>query len=311
MRARDRVLLRPHRGARRESRTRATSTSTGSATRTSTSTTRPTSTSATSACSPTSRRRCRTGRSTCSTSAAVGSASPATSTRSGPGPKNRVLEIDGELVKIAKRRARAGRVGRPRGSTSATRASRSATCRADSYDLVVGDAFAGESVPWHLTTAEVAEEIDRMLRPGGIVDDERDRRRPTAGSRAPSSRRWPSEFRHVAVIVPDGGVPEDTPGQPGARSRRRRRSRSFRLDPVDGVLLEGAEVDRYIGDAQVLTDDSRPGRPARPPDVSESDERPARARVHPLRPRSSTDLPADAGPRSRSSGARTSASRRC
>lgn len=35
-------------------------------------------------------------------------------------------------------------------------------------DLVIGDAYSGASVPWHLTTVEFAEEIARSLAPAGI-----------------------------------------------------------------------------------------------------------------------------------------------
>ena len=37
-----------------------------------------------------------------------------------------------------------------------------------SRDLVVGDAFGGVSVPWHLTTVEYVEELRRVLRPDGV-----------------------------------------------------------------------------------------------------------------------------------------------
>lgn len=37
-----------------------------------------------------------------------------------------------------------------------------------SYDVVVGDAFAGISVPWHLTTREFLENVRRSLSPEGI-----------------------------------------------------------------------------------------------------------------------------------------------
>lgn len=36
-----------------------------------------------------------------------------------------------------------------------------------SADLVVGDAFGGRSLPWHLATAEFAAEARRVLRPRG------------------------------------------------------------------------------------------------------------------------------------------------
>jgi spermidine synthase len=38
----------------------------------------------------------------------------------------------------------------------------------DSADLVVGDAFGGVAVPWHLTTVEFARDIRRVLRPDGL-----------------------------------------------------------------------------------------------------------------------------------------------
>ncbi|MGH2949220.1 MAG: fused MFS/spermidine synthase, partial [Solirubrobacteraceae bacterium] len=40
--------------------------------------------------------------------------------------------------------------------------------RSASADLLVGDAFGGRSVPWHLATVEFADEIRRVLRPGGL-----------------------------------------------------------------------------------------------------------------------------------------------
>jgi spermidine synthase len=38
----------------------------------------------------------------------------------------------------------------------------------DAYDLVIGDAFAGPAVPWHLTTGEFVRDVQRVLRPNGI-----------------------------------------------------------------------------------------------------------------------------------------------
>lgn len=39
----------------------------------------------------------------------------------------------------------------------------------DSYDVYVGDAFGGIAVPWHLTTRQTFQGIDRVLRPGGLL----------------------------------------------------------------------------------------------------------------------------------------------
>ena len=84
-----------------------------------------------------------------------------------PGSRSRVLEVDGDLVELARERLglRTGpdlrvRVGDAR-----------LTLRGepdDSADLVVGDAFGGVAVPWHLTTAEFTRDIRRVLRPDGL-----------------------------------------------------------------------------------------------------------------------------------------------
>jgi spermidine synthase len=37
-----------------------------------------------------------------------------------------------------------------------------------SADVVIGDAYSGASVPWHLTTVEFTEQIDEILAPGGV-----------------------------------------------------------------------------------------------------------------------------------------------
>ena len=84
-----------------------------------------------------------------------------------PGSRARVLEVDGELVKLARRRLalRTGPALRVRVGDARV------TLRAeptDSADVVVGDAFGRRSVPWHLATAQFAREIRRVLRPGGL-----------------------------------------------------------------------------------------------------------------------------------------------
>ena len=38
----------------------------------------------------------------------------------------------------------------------------------DSHDLVIGDAFGGVSVPWHLTTREAVHEVARVLTAEGV-----------------------------------------------------------------------------------------------------------------------------------------------
>ena len=113
----------------------------------------------------------------------------------------------------------------------------------DSADLVVGDAFGGRAVPWHLTTTEFVADIRRVLRDDGvyaqnIIDQ------PPLGFLRAEVATMRDVFEHVAVIGPAGrfdrqrGRQHDrrgqrpaapprrrSPGQrrPGRRRRRRRR----------------------------------------------------------------------------------------
>jgi predicted membrane-bound spermidine synthase len=172
-----------------------------------------------------------------------------------PGTDNLVLEIDGELVDIAKRELGLVESKDLQVDVGDARLALG-DLRPNSYDVVVGDAFAGESVPWHLTTREVAEELDRVLRPGGIVMSNVIDGGESKFARAELATLR-EEFRHVAVIVPAGGVPKDTPVNQILIASDAPIPK-LAIDPADGVLLEGRDVDRYIGDAQILTDDYAP-----------------------------------------------------
>ena len=84
-----------------------------------------------------------------------------------PGSRSRVLEVDPELVGLA--RERLGLRDVP-GMTVRTGDAR-LTLRDEgtaSADLVVGDAFGGRVVPWHLTTREFLADVRRVLRPDGV-----------------------------------------------------------------------------------------------------------------------------------------------
>ena len=84
-----------------------------------------------------------------------------------PGSTNLVLELDPSLVQIA-----TDSLGL---QTSADLQVRVGDARLgireaddDAYDLVIGDAFGGVAVPWHLATREFVEQVDRVLRPDGV-----------------------------------------------------------------------------------------------------------------------------------------------
>jgi spermidine synthase len=172
-----------------------------------------------------------------------------------PGTRNLVLEIDGELVRIAKREL--GLVENEDLQVDVGDARLVLDDLDDrSYDVVVGDAFAGESVPWHLTTAEVAAELDRVLAPDGVymmnvIDGGRSR---FARAELATLAR---QFDHVGVVLPPGGVSQELPQNQVLVASDVPLPR-MDLDEADGRLVTGAELQRYIDGAPRLTDDHAP-----------------------------------------------------
>lgn len=84
-----------------------------------------------------------------------------------PGTQSTVLELDALLVDIA--RSELGLQPDPgmrieTGDARVTLAGEPAAA----YDVVIGDAFGGLAVPWHLTTVEFTSEVRRVLRPAGL-----------------------------------------------------------------------------------------------------------------------------------------------
>jgi hypothetical protein len=174
-----------------------------------------------------------------------------------PGSTARVLEVDGQLVDLARERLglRTGRdltvhVGDAR-----------VTLRdepADSADVVVGDAFGSRSVPWHLATAEFVTDIRRVLRDDGIyllnVIDYGDLDLLRA-----EARTLLDQFADVALVaVPDAGT-----GRPGGGNNVL--IASDRPLPRDaGSTAQGARtydraaLEALVGDADPLTDDAAP-----------------------------------------------------
>ncbi len=84
-----------------------------------------------------------------------------------PGSRAHVLEVDGDVTELARRRLGLRTSPALRVTTGDARV----TLRrvpSSSADVVVGDAFGAEAVPWHLATAEWMRDVRRVLRPGGL-----------------------------------------------------------------------------------------------------------------------------------------------
>ena len=127
-----------------------------------------------------------------------------------PGSTGVVLEIDPGVVKLSRERLglRTGpdlqvRVGDARQSV--------ADLRTAAHDVVLGDAFGGLAVPWHLATVEFARAVRRTLRPGGVyvlnVIDEP----PLRFARAEAATLG-EVFNDVVVITPPGVIANERGG---------------------------------------------------------------------------------------------------
>lgn len=176
-----------------------------------------------------------------------------------PGSDNIVLEIDPTLVELGHSRlALDDRVDvmvddarisiRDLGTNSA--------------DVVIGDAFSGASVPWHLTTVEFTRQIQRILRPGGIytmnVIDYGARRFARS-----AANTLTAVFHNVALFAPPSYIDGDIGGnyvlvassEPIETGTIERAIRS-RGGTETGIT--GESLDRFIDGAVILTDDYAP-----------------------------------------------------
>ncbi len=134
----------------------------------------------------------------------------------------------------------------------------------DSRDLVVGDAFGGVSVPWHLTTRESLAEVRRVLGAQGVYAANLIDFAPLDFARAELATMR-EVFPHVAVAADPatlergataGGnivaLGSDEPLDVAAlRAALTERGLTW------GVL-DGADLDAWVGGAMVLTDDHAP-----------------------------------------------------
>lgn len=137
--------------------------------------------------------------------------------------------------------------------------------RTDRADVVVGDAFGGVSVPWHLTTRETVREVQGVLADDGVyvlnvIDSgSMDFARAEAATLA-------GVFAHVTVAS-EPAVIDGTNGQTGANVVLAASDRPLdggaveaRLQQLgtDWTVVTGERAAAWWGDAVSLTDDYAP-----------------------------------------------------
>ncbi|MGC9476720.1 fused MFS/spermidine synthase [Streptomyces sp. WG4] len=183
-----------------------------------------------------------------------------------PGTRSLVSEIDGGVVRIDREefglrpdagidvRTEDGRIGLRRLGTG-------------SRDLVVGDAFGGVSVPWHLTTVEAMADVRRVLKDDGLYVANLIDHGDMAFARAEVATLGEA-FEHVALLgepadigtgraaAPDGGnlvvLASDRP----VDLRAAREALDGRR--VGWDIATGEALTAWIVGARPLTDDYAP-----------------------------------------------------
>ena len=132
----------------------------------------------------------------------------------------------------------------------------------ETYDVVIGDAFGGPAVPWHLTTKEFAEDFKARMQPGGfyllnLIDN------PPLGFARAQTATLAAVFDEVVVIAP----PNYLAGEQGGNFVLVAGDHAFDLDAMSATLQERSSTSvvldpgllaDFVGDAEVLTDDFAP-----------------------------------------------------
>jgi spermidine synthase len=179
-----------------------------------------------------------------------------------PGSFSRVLELDPMLVRIARTQ-----LGLHTGPNLQVRIGDARLSLADEpsdrYDLVIGDAFGGQAVPWHLTTIQFIGQIKRTLRPGGVYALNVIDNPPLSFARAELATMR-AAFRHVALIAPPAHVHGAEGGnfvligsdEPLNMEVIQRRSRERGDDNL--VVWRDADLGAFTANAPALTDDYAP-----------------------------------------------------
>lgn len=178
-----------------------------------------------------------------------------------PGSRSRVLELDPAVPRLAR-----ARLGLRTGPALTVRTGDARVVldrqRSNAYDLVVGDAFGGVAVPWHLTTLEVVREIRRALRPRGIYALNVIDYPPSRFARA-EARTLARGFDHVALVAPPALLDGASGGNFVLLASREPlpldalRARVARRGSGEAVIA-GRELQRFGDVGAILTDEFAP-----------------------------------------------------
>lgn len=177
-----------------------------------------------------------------------------------PGTRSLVSEIDSGVVDVERLGLRTGegidvRVEDGRLGVTAL--------PDNTRDLIVGDAFGGVSVPWHLTTVEAMTQVRRVLTEDGLYVANLIDHDPLAFARAELAT-LAGVFDRLVLLAPPATLADDGGGGNLVVVAS---DAALDVDAVTSALAErdtgwaaltGDDLEDWIGDAPILTDDFAP-----------------------------------------------------
>lgn len=185
-----------------------------------------------------------------------------------PGSAQRVVEIDGELVELVRRRlplpAKAPIRVRVADARAAVEGMREA-----GYDLIVLDVFAGARTPAHLASVEFAHQLARVLAPAGtLIANIAD---------GPPLRHARTQVATIRAALPEACLVADAAVLRGRRFGNLVVVAGRTPPPIAGLSRRAAgdwfpgrvetDLDRFAGGATPVTDSDATASPAPPADL--------------------------------------------
>lgn len=178
-----------------------------------------------------------------------------------PGSTNTVLELDPVMLEIAERdlgltadEYESVLIGDARLTVRET--------ALDSFSLVVGDAFSGSTVPWHLTTAEFYADVKARMTSDGLYVMNLIDYQPSDFAKAEVAT-LAAAFDTVVVLAPA----DYFTGPRGGNYVVVATDADMDLDAIQAsmdergagsIVMSGNELADWVGDAEVLTDEFAP-----------------------------------------------------
>ena len=185
-----------------------------------------------------------------------------------PGSRQRVVEIDQPLTDLVREHLPLPRGARIRVRADDARVGLSALYTG-SQDVVLTDVFAGARTPAHLTSAEFAADAHRVLRPGGVYAGNVADGPPLRFARAQAATLR-SVFRHVCLLAEPGTLRGRRFGNLVAVASDEELPiagyvRNCAKDPMPARVVNGEDLDRFVGSARPVLDADAVASPE-PPD---------------------------------------------